>query len=364
MKFVYFSVTSNEVPNLSEAARLFMEKVAPLEIYARTRTQLEKNPENQAEFVRRALAADAVVVTLMAGSHSCPAWEALIQAFESRRETGGPVPYLHIQPTGSNPDTLALVQQHSDGLDDDTWQTLSRYYRYGGGDNLINLLRFLYNQVCHGCVTAGEPLRPPYEGLYHPDHGYIAEVDNLMAEYQAATIQDQGKLDLLAHMIWEAAEKAEITADLNLEKTTALADVINFLETLHHYLSEIADTAITDGLHILGRPPARQPLIRTLVQLTRLANGDVPSLRRSIAAALGYDADFLIMYRRFAERVPLNKEMADWMKKVNPYALHNIIDKLLEAAGRGMWNADTDILDALREAYLDVEGEIEEVVDR
>ncbi|WP_419658687.1 hydrogenobyrinic acid a,c-diamide cobaltochelatase [Desulfosarcina variabilis str. Montpellier] len=745
MKFVYFSVTSNEVPNLSEAARLFMEKVAPLEIYARTRSQLEDNPDSQANFVQRAMAADVVVVTLMAGSHSCPAWEMLIQALENQRRSGSQHPYLHIQPTGSNPETLALVQAHSDGLDDDAWQTLSRYYRYGGADNLHNLLIFINQKVCGGSILAKAPLQPPYEGLYHPDHGYIidaekyraaldparptvgiwfyqnfwtsnnkahidamvreiesqganvicvfhmrfkdtvlgnqgadyvvehffmqdgrpvidvlinpvmfslqtaspeykgllarlnvpviqaiatgrsiaeweqsdqglnnvditisvaqpeldgviinvpvaskqcvdidpltgaavnkyvpipermakmvrlalnwaalrhksnaekkiaivfhhypprndrigcaagldsfasvvdllgamqrqgyhvetdypdgdalahdllagmtcdrrwlpmdqmaarasasagpedfndwhnslpdsvrekmtgdwqpmpgdlfvhdgrlffpglinghvfltiqpprgyfeqidklyhdphlspphhylahyrwmsnvfgadavihvgkhgslewlpgkavglsetcypdlaiadlpniypyiindpgegtqakrrsyaciidhlpppltnaglyedlADVENLMSDYQAARLQDQGKLDLLARMIWEAAETAEITTDLNLEKTTALGDVDEFLETLHHYLSEIADTAIADGLHILGRPPADDFLVRTLVQMTRLANGEVPSLRRAVAAALGYDADFLTQHR-------------------------------------------------------------------
>jgi cobaltochelatase CobN len=52
-----------------------------------------------------------------------------------------------------------------------------------------------------------------------------------------------------------------------------------------------------------------------------------------------------------------------WMKEVNPYALHNMLDKLLEAIQRGMWNTDDDTLEALRNAYLDAEGEIEAVTD-
>ncbi|GAB6905829.1 cobaltochelatase subunit CobN [Desulfosarcina cetonica] len=745
MKIAYFSVTSNEIPNLSEAARRFMEAVAPLEIIARTRTQLENDPERQAEFVRRALAADAVVVTLMAGSHSCPAWEALVQTIGGRRNAGIKTPYLHVQPTGSNAESLALVQQHSDGMDSDAWQTLSRYYRYGGVENLFNLLGFLYHRVCGGSITIDAPFQPPDAGLYHPDRGYIqdaeafratldpakatvgiwfyqnfwtsnnkahidamvreieaqganvicvfhmrfkdtllgnrgaddvvehffmqdgrpaidvlinpvmfslqtaspdykgllarlnvpviqaiatgrsiaeweasdqglntvditisvaqpeldgviitvpvaskqcvdidpltgaavnkyvaiaermakmvrlalnwaalrrkpnaekkvaivfhhypprndrigcaagldsfasvvdllramrkkgygvdtdypngdslaqdllagmtcdqrwlppeqmaacarasagpedyddwhaglpetvrekmiqdwqpmpgdlfvnenrlffpglinghvfltiqpprgyfeqldklyhdprlspphhylahyrwitevfdadavihvgkhgslewlpgkavglsatcypdlaigdlpniypyiindpgegtqakrrayaciidhlppplanaglyedlAELENLLAEYQAATLQDPGKRDLLARMIWEAAEKAEIAADLNLDKEAALAEVETFLETLHHYLSEIADTAIADGLHILGRAPTGEALVRNLVQMTRLANGEVPSLRRAVADALGYDTDRLTQNR-------------------------------------------------------------------
>ena len=50
----------------------------------------------------------------------------------------------------------------------------------------------------------------------------LAEVENLLNDYQAARSQDQGKLNLLLNMIWEAATKADITRDLNLTKKDAL----------------------------------------------------------------------------------------------------------------------------------------------
>jgi cobaltochelatase CobN len=52
--------------------------------------------------------------------------------------------------------------------------------------------------------------------------------------------------------------------------------------------------------------------------------------------------------------------MQKWMKSVNPFALQNILDKLLEAVTRGMWTADEEITEELRSAYLEMEGEIEE----
>lgn len=51
------------------------------------------------------------------------------------------------------------------------------------------------------------------------------------------------------------------------------------------------------------------------------------------------------------------------MKKINPYALHNILDKLLEAVHRGMWKAAQETVEELRDACLDVEGDIEEVTE-
>ena len=48
------------------------------------------------------------------------------------------------------------------------------------------------------------------------------------------------------------------------------------------------------------------------------------------------------------------------MKKVNPWALQNIAETLLEAEQRQMWNADDETKEKLQELYLSVEGEIEE----
>ncbi|NLD92506.1 MAG: cobaltochelatase subunit CobN [Fibrobacter sp.] len=89
-------------------------------------------------------------------------------------------------------------------------------------------------------------------------------------------------------------------------------------------------------------------------------------LSKVMDVIIGWDATAEVMedwmYERFANRYALDKQMQDWFKEVNPYALQNILDKLLETISRGMWNADKEMEENLRNAYLDVEGEIEEVV--
>lgn len=81
---------------------------------------------------------------------------------------------------------------------------------------------------------------------------------------------------------------------------------------------------------------------------------------------IGWDATAEVMedwmYERVANRYALDPEMQKWLKEVNPYALQNILDKLLETISRGMWNAGTEMEEKLRNAYLEIEGEIEEVV--
>jgi cobaltochelatase CobN len=49
------------------------------------------------------------------------------------------------------------------------------------------------------------------------------------------------------------------------------------------------------------------------------------------------------------------------MHRSNPWALRAVTERLLEAADRELWGSPKpETLDALREAYLEVEGELEE----
>jgi len=69
------------------------------------------------------------------------------------------------------------------------------------------------------------------------------------------------------------------------------------------------------------------------------------------------------MYDALAPKYALDLAMQEWFKKVNPWALQNIAERLLEAVERKMWNAAPEMVDQLRDIYLDVEGELEERTD-
>jgi cobaltochelatase CobN len=48
------------------------------------------------------------------------------------------------------------------------------------------------------------------------------------------------------------------------------------------------------------------------------------------------------------------------MERSNPWALHGIAERLLEAVDRGMWaEPDPALLAELQQAYLDTEGDLE-----
>ena len=232
MKLVYFSVTSNEIPNLSEACRQLMKNDLPdLRIFARTRTQLTDNPGQQRAFIAEALKADAVVITLMAGEKSCPAWADLIREIDARRASGDKCPYFHVQPTGSNPESLELVETCSDGVKEGNWKTLSQYYRYGGMENLSHMIGFLAHLSCgldisgntgisSGTGISWQPPRPlPHEALYHPELGHISDKDSYLAKIDPA----RPTVGIWFYQnFWATGNKAHIdTLILELEKQGA-----------------------------------------------------------------------------------------------------------------------------------------------
>lgn len=69
------------------------------------------------------------------------------------------------------------------------------------------------------------------------------------------------------------------------------------------------------------------------------------------------------MYEKYAEKYAFDKDMQDWMKTVNPWALHRITEVLLEANQRGLWNAKAETKSELEAMFLSLEGDLEELND-
>ncbi|MCP2288297.1 cobaltochelatase subunit CobN [Nocardia amikacinitolerans] len=78
----------------------------------------------------------------------------------------------------------------------------------------------------------------------------------------------------------------------------------------------------------------------------------------------GYDATTDVvadwMYEKLTESYVFDDVNRKFMEQSNPWALHGITERLLEAAERGMWSApEAETLDRLRQVYLETEGELE-----
>jgi cobaltochelatase CobN len=78
----------------------------------------------------------------------------------------------------------------------------------------------------------------------------------------------------------------------------------------------------------------------------------------------GYDATAGVMadwmYERLSAEYVLDDENRKFMAESNPWALHGMAERLLEAADRGMWaGPEQATLDGLRRALLETEGDLE-----
>ncbi|MEU7911199.1 cobaltochelatase subunit CobN [Microbispora bryophytorum] len=88
-------------------------------------------------------------------------------------------------------------------------------------------------------------------------------------------------------------------------------------------------------------------------------------LAATVDYLFGYDATTGVvadwMYDTLASAYVLDPVNRDFMAASNPWALHGIAQRLLEAAERRMWeHPDPDVLAGVREAYLAIEGDLEE----
>ena len=62
-----------------------------------------------------------------------------------------------------------------------------------------------------------------------------------------------------------------------------------------------------------------------------------------------------------SEKYALDDDVSEQLRRSNPEAYRNVLARLLEAAGRGMWNADEEVLRRLREKYADADDSVEGV---
>ncbi|QNK80784.1 cobaltochelatase subunit CobN [Nakamurella sp. PAMC28650] len=88
-------------------------------------------------------------------------------------------------------------------------------------------------------------------------------------------------------------------------------------------------------------------------------------LAATVDYLFGYDATTGVvtdwMYETLAETYTLDPENQAFLRHANPWALRGIIERLNEAADRGLWaEPDPELLERMAQVYLDVEGDLED----
>ncbi|GAA5113337.1 cobaltochelatase subunit CobN [Haloechinothrix salitolerans] len=87
-------------------------------------------------------------------------------------------------------------------------------------------------------------------------------------------------------------------------------------------------------------------------------------LAATVDYLFGFDATAGVvddwMYEKLGETYVLDEQNQEFLKQSNPWALRGIVERLTEAADRGLWaKPDQELLDKMRDVYLQVEGDLE-----
>ncbi|ELZ23811.1 cobaltochelatase [Haloterrigena salina JCM 13891] len=147
----------------------------------------------------------------------------------------------------------------------------------------------------------------------------LSELEELANQYREAGMEDAraDDGDHLETLIREKVEELDLAVELGISGTideradvrgpdeagSSLAegevagdevDIDELVERVHEYLTDVKTTQIRLGLHTMSEPPADERLVEYLVALTRLENPGAPSLRESVAGALGVDYETML----------------------------------------------------------------------
>jgi cobaltochelatase CobN len=116
----------------------------------------------------------------------------------------------------------------------------------------------------------------------------LAKLERLLDAYAQAQAMDPAKLPALRQQVWELVVEAEIHRDLGMSAQPG-EDFDSMVLHVDGYLCALKDAQIRGGLHTLGQAPQGEALVDTVLAITRLPQGSVPSLRATVAEGLGVD---------------------------------------------------------------------------
>jgi len=118
----------------------------------------------------------------------------------------------------------------------------------------------------------------------------LTDIESLVQECMRASSANQNeKKNSILYDIFKKCQDSSMLDDIGLTQYSDIKDLDDKIGTLYDYICALKDNTIKDGLHILGRVPEGVRRDEMIYSLTRLRNGNVPSLRESVATRMGID---------------------------------------------------------------------------
>ncbi len=108
----------------------------------------------------------------------------------------------------------------------------------------------------------------------------MAELEKLLDEYVHFKVNQPGNMEVVISQIREKAVALNLNENVPEQPDQPFDD---YIQRLHVYITDLKNMTIRVGLHVQGCPPEGEVLEEYLLAITRMENGDVPSLPKTIA---------------------------------------------------------------------------------
>lgn len=120
----------------------------------------------------------------------------------------------------------------------------------------------------------------------------LERLETLLREYfLLRNTPNEERRRILVEELYEESARLDLLSDLKIPDDAGPEGFEEHILDLHTYVSDFKDALIPDGLHVLGDVPAEERMDEALYSVTRLRNGNIPSLRSSFGKAIGVDVD-------------------------------------------------------------------------
>ncbi|WP_371366925.1 Aerobic cobaltochelatase subunit CobN [Sporomusa rhizae] len=175
-----------------------------------------------------------------------------------------------------------------------------------------------------GAACLIDYLTPPMSSAGTYDE--LEELEKLVDEYCHFQISQPDKAESAVPFIREKIVEAHLAEDL---AQGAEEDFGAYVGRIHAYVTDIKNMQIRVGLHILGNPPQGEVLREYLLALTKIENGQVPSLAQTLAKKDGYD--YYELLENSAQLVPGENStygrLADGIRAASAEIIEALMDR-------------------------------------
>jgi len=264
--------------------------------------------------------------------------------------------------TANEPESENFIRKHSLSLKNQGIEnTSARLFSNPAGDfgSLVN------DQVVDGNWDSGDELANTWKNRNMFSYGRKdkgesrPEVLNELLKTSARVVQE---IDSVEYGLTDIQEYYANTGGLKraAEKQSGKKVTASFVES---FSKDTNPRKLEDLLRLEYRTKLLNP--KWAKEMVNQGSGGAYEISQRMTALIGWGGtvDFTDswVYDQAVETYALDAEMAAKLRKANPEAFRNIVGRMLEANGRGFWQADAEKLEQLRSLYDAVDEDIEQL---